>query len=82
MNNRYFHVNLHQSRLDKLNQKVEKNTNFLKDKLDGYRKYSTQGSFTHSTIIKSADILVSIKDDNFNPHRYDADYVKKSARCV
>ena len=78
------HVNLNPSRLDTLNQKVETITNLLKDKLDNYRKYSSQGSFAHGTIIKpvkdndefDADILVFIKDQNFDPNEYTTDYVK------
>ena len=78
------HVNLNQTRLDRLNQRVETITNILKDKLIDYRKYSLQGSFAHGTIIKpvqdkdefDADILVFIKDKNFNPNKYVTDYVK------
>ena len=78
------HVNLNQTRLDRLNRRVETITNILKDKLYDYRKYSPQGSFAHGTIIKpvqdndefDADILVFIKDKYFNPNKYVTDYVK------
>lgn len=79
------YVNLNKSRLDLLEQKVETITNFLGDGLDGYRKYSPQGSFAQGTIIKpvrdndefDADILIFIRDNNFDPNEYDMDYVKK-----
>lgn len=78
-------VNLNKTRIDTLDQKVVTITNLLKDKLDGYRKYSLQGSYAHRTIIKpvkdnhefDADILVFIKDDNFNPYIFNVDYVKQ-----
>ena len=76
-------VNLNQSRIDTLNSKVEIITTLLKDKLDGYRKYSMQGSYAHRTIIKpvknnefDADILVFIKNDGFNPDTF-TNYVKE-----
>lgn len=77
-------VNLNQSRIDTLNQKVEIITNLLKDKLDDYRKCSMQGSYAHRTIIKpvksngefDADILVFINDNGFNPSKF-TDYVKE-----
>jgi len=70
------HVNLNQSRLDALKGHVKAITNLLDNKLEGYRKYSQQGSYALKTIIKpvkdndefDADILVFIKDDSFNPH--------------
>ena len=78
-------VNLNQSRIDKLNQKVDTITTLLKTKLNGYRKYNLQGSYAHKTIIKpvksnnefDADILIFIKDNNFNPHNFNVDYVKQ-----
>ena len=78
------HVNLNQSRLKTLDKKIDTITNFLKGKLDGYLKYSPQGSFAHGTIIKpvqdndefDADILVFIKDQDFDPNKYDTNYVK------
>ena len=78
------YVNLNKDRLGTLNQRVETITNFLKGKLDDYRKYSSQGSFAHGTIIKpiqdsdefDADILVFINDQDFDPKKYNVDYVK------
>ena len=78
-------VNLNQSRLDTLDQKVEAVTNLLKSKLPGYRKYSPQGSYAHKTIIKpvaendefDADILIFIKDEDFKPDEFQEDYVRK-----
>ena len=76
------HVNLNQSRLDTLKSRVETITNLLKDRLNGYRKYSEQGSYAHKTIIKpvqdndefDADVLIFIKDDDFDPDEF-TDYV-------
>ena len=78
-------VNLNQSRLNILDQKVEAVTNLLKSKLIGYRKYSPQGSYAHKTIIKpvaendefDADILIFIKDEDFKPNKFQEDYVRK-----
>ena len=78
-------VNLNQSRLNTLDDKIESITNLLKRKLEGYRKYSKQGSYAHGTIIKpvkdndefDADILIFIEDDNFDPNNFQEDYVKK-----
>ena len=78
------HVNLNQTRLDTLTSRVKTITSLLKDKLDGYQKYRQQGSYAHQTIIKpvkendefDADILVFIKDENFDLHDF-TDYVKK-----
>ena len=77
------HVNLNQSRLDTLKSRVETITNLLKDRLNGYRKYSEQGSYAHKTIIKpvqvndefDADILVFLRDAEFDPNNFHADYV-------
>lgn len=77
------HVNLNHSRLTILDQKVETITDFLKSNLSSYKKYSQQGSYAHGTIIKpvrdndefDADILIYIKDDNFDPDNFQKDYV-------
>ncbi len=77
-------VNLNQSRIDDLNDRVDAVTNFLKTNLDGYRKYSQQGSYAHRTIIKpvqnndefDADILVFIKNDDPNIDSF-VDYVSR-----
>lgn len=79
-------VNLNQSRLDILDQKVKAVTDLLRSKLTGYRKYSPQGSYAHKTIIKpvaendefDADILVFIKDEDFKPDEFQEDYVRKT----
>ncbi len=87
--NKYFddflknYVNLNQSRLTILDQKVETITELLKSKLSNYKKCSQQGSYAHGTIIKpvrdndefDADILIYIKDDNFDPNDFQEDYV-------
>ena len=77
------HVNLVSSQIEALESRVEAITDFLGDKLDGYRKYSEQGSYAHKTIIKpvrdddefDADILIFIRDANFNPNQFETDYV-------
>lgn len=77
------HVNLNGFRLETLKSRVATITDLLEDKLDGYRKYSEQGSYAHKTIIKpvqdndefDADILVFIRDDDFDPHNFKTDYV-------
>ena len=77
-------VDLNQTRLNLLNQRVEVVTALLKSKLDGYRKYIPQGSYAQGTIIKpvadndefDADILVLMRDKNFNPREFREDYVK------
>ena len=79
------HINLNQSRLNRLENSVDAIKDVLSANLDGYRKISPQGSYAHGTIIKpvhdndefDADILVFIKDDDFDPDEYSTDYVKK-----
>ena len=56
-------VNLNQSRLDVLNDRVRAVNNYLKDNLTGYQKMERQGSFALGTLIKPVD------DDD----EYDAD---------
>jgi hypothetical protein len=77
-------VNLNQSRINTLDQKVDIITNLLKKELSGYSKKSLQGSYAHKTIIKpvksnhefDADMLVFIKDSDFNPLASFVDYIK------
>ena len=77
------HVNLNQTRLDTLESRVKTITDLIKDNLSGYRKYSEQGSYAHKTIIKpvadndefDADILVFMRDDDFDPDNFKTDYV-------
>ena len=79
------HVNLNQSRLERLGRGVKSVTDLLKVRLEEYRKYSPQGSYAHGTIIKpiqsndefDADILIFLKDDSFHPHYFTRDYVKE-----
>lgn len=69
------HINLDDTRLKRLENSVQAVTNFLKNNLEGYTKYSLQGSYAHKTIIKpvqendefDADIQIYIKDVSFNP---------------
>lgn len=74
-------VNLNQSRIDTLEQKIESIKTFLKDNLDFYRKVEKQGSYAMQTIIKpvnennefDADLLIYCKKiDSYEP----ADYIK------
>lgn len=77
------HVNLNKSRVDKLETHVNSTIDLLKGNLDGYRKYSEQGSYAHKTIIKpvrendefDADILIFIRDPEFDPDDFQTDYV-------
>ena len=77
------HVNLNDSRLNTLDSKVRIITDLLQSDLKNYRKHSQQGSYAHGTIIKpvrdndefDADILIFLKDDNFDPENFSADYV-------
>ena len=78
-------VDLNQTRLNLLNRRVETVTELLESKLDGYRKYVPQGSYAQGTIIKpvadndefDADLLVFVRDKNFNPNKFREDYVKE-----
>ncbi len=78
------HVNLNPTRLEALKKRVKTITDILKEKLANYRKYSEQGSYAHKTIIKpvqandqfDADILTLIRDNNFDPNKFETDYVK------
>ncbi|MCY4232675.1 MAG: SEC-C metal-binding domain-containing protein [Bacteroidetes bacterium] len=78
-------VNLNQSRLDTLDQRVQSVTTLLEQKLTGYRKFRPQGSYSHKTIIKpvatndefDADILIYIKDEDFDPFDFRTDYVRE-----
>jgi hypothetical protein len=56
-------VNLNQSRLDMLHDRVRAVNSYLKDNLTGYQKMEPQGSFALGTLIKPVD------DDD----EYDAD---------
>ena len=77
-------VNLNKTRLDKLKIHKKAITDFLAEKLDGYERCSTQGSYAHKTIIKpvddndefDVDILVYIRDDKFDPDVF-SDYVDR-----
>ena len=79
------HVNLNQRKLDTLEKRIKTITGFLKTNLTNYRTYSPQGSYTHKTIIKpvqdndefDADLLIFIKDNNFDPDSFETDYVNE-----
>ncbi len=72
-------VNLNQSRIDTLEQKIESIKTFLKDNLDCYRKVEKQGSYAMQTIIKpvkesdefDADLLVYCREiEGWSPANY------------
>lgn len=77
-------VNLNQSRLDTLEDRVSTITDFLKRKVPGCR-VSKQGSYAHQTIIKpvqgndefDADLLLLIRDPDFRASNFGRDYVKE-----
>jgi len=79
-------VDLNNSRLETLKNRVKSVTDYLKDNYTGYRKYSEQGSFAHKTIIKpvqdndefDADVIVMIRDDGFSPNEFERDYIKET----
>ena len=77
------HVNLNQSRLDSLENKLSSIIKFLKSNISNYGTCNPQGSYAHKTIIKpvqendefDVDILLVIKDSGFNPKEFKKDYV-------
>ena len=75
-------VNLNQSRIDILEQKIESIKTFLKENLECYRKLEKQGSYAMQTIIKpvkendefDADLLVYCREiEGWSP----ADYIQE-----
>ncbi|MCK5199730.1 MAG: hypothetical protein KAR21_15340, partial [Spirochaetales bacterium] len=72
-------VNLNQSRIDTLEQKIETIKTLLKDNLDYYRKVEKQGSYAMQTIIKpvkendefDADLLIYFSEvEDWEPSDY------------
>ena len=72
-------VNLNQSRIDTLEQKIESIKTLLKDNLDYYRKVEKQGSYAMQTIIKpvkendefDADLLIYFSEvEDWEPSDY------------
>ena len=80
-------VNLNQSRLDVLHDRVRAVNSYLKDNLTGYQKMERQGSFALGTLIKpvddddeyDADIQIVI---NPNPKWEPKDYVNEIRRTL
>lgn len=80
-------VNLNQSRLDVLNDRVRAVNSYLKDNLTGYQKMERQGSFALGTLIKpvddddeyDADIQIVM---NPNPEWEPKDYVNEIRRTL
>lgn len=63
-------VNLNQSRIDTLDQKIDIINSLLRENLDGFRKYERQGSYALRTMIKpvkdddevDADLLIYVNE--------------------
>ena len=80
-------VNLNQSRLDVLHERVRAVNSYLKDNLTGYQKMERQGSFALGTLIKpvddddeyDADIQIVM---NPNPKWEPKDYVNEIRRTL
>ena len=80
-------VNLNQSRLDVLHDRVRAVNSYLKDNLTGYQKMERQGSFALGTLIKpvddddeyDADIQIVM---NPNPKWEPKDYVLETRRTL
>ena len=80
-------VNLNQSRLDVLHDRVRAVNSYLNDNLTGYQKMERQGSFALGTLIKpvddddeyDADIQIVI---NPNPKWEPKDYVNEIRRTL
>ena len=76
------HVNINQSRLDKLNDHVAAVTTHLSRHLESYEKVERQGSYALRTIIKpkenreyDADVLLFMK---YRPGKKPADYINEA----
>lgn len=73
------HVNLSQSKIDLLDQKIISITGLLSEKLSGYQKFEKQGSYALKTMISpvkdddevDADLLIYMKDQpGWTPRDY------------
>ena len=80
------HVNINQSRLDKLNDHVAAVTTHLSRHLESYEKVERQGSYALRTIIKpkenreyDADVLLFMK---YQPGKKPADYINDAYNCL
>ncbi len=80
------HVNINQSRLDKLNDHVAAVTTHLSRHLEGFEKVERQGSYALRTIIKpkekreyDADILLFMEHQ---PGKKPADYINDAYNCL
>ena len=80
------HVNINQSRLDDLNDRVLAVTTHLSRHLDHFEKVERQGSYALRTIIKpigtkeyDADILLFMK---YQPDMKPSDYIDSVYRCL
>ena len=80
------HVNINQSRLDKLNDHVAAVTTHLSRHLDAFEKVERQGSYALRTIIKpkehreyDADVLLFMK---YQRGKKPADYINDAYNCL
>ena len=80
------HVNINQSRLDKLNDHVAAVTTHLSRHLESYEKVERQGSYALRTIIKpkenreyDADVLLFMK---YQPGKKPDDYINDAYNCL
>ena len=81
------HVNLNQTRLDKLDEHVKAVTEYLANNLTGYRRVERQGSYALGTIIKpvrdgqeyDADLLLLVESDR---EKGAADYIEEVYACL
>jgi hypothetical protein len=80
------HVNINQSRLDRLNKSVAAVAEYLSQRLEGHLKVERQGSYALRTIIKpvnnheyDADLLLFMELDSSKSPR---DYIDAVYRCL
>ena len=80
------HVNINQSRLDKLNDHVAAVTTHLSRHLESYEKIERQGSYALRTVIKpkenreyDADVLLFMK---YQSGKKPADYINDAYNCL
>ena len=79
-------VNINQSRLDRLNERVDAVSTYLSRNLEGYEKVERQGSYALRTIIKplegreyDADILLFMKLER---GKESTDYIAEVYKCL
>ena len=80
------HVNLNQTRINRLNESVEAVTDFIEGNLDSYLCFAKQGSYGLRTIIRpvqdheyDADILLFLENDGSKSPK---DYIRDVYKCL